>query len=155
MLQFQCWQEAHFQYPDVTPAWMTLQPYKTIQVEVAYRAFLLSSLISIACIKASSSLSVICPCSQTKPTKLKFTRRSAGNMHAALILLNWPLTFGTGLWVCQNPVHVLRLSTVLQYPLVDSFTINRAMCLLPTLQTNNYCTLNPFLLTPIQTFYLE
>jgi hypothetical protein len=31
------------------------------------------------------------------PTKLKFTRRSASNMHAALVLLNWPLTFGTGL----------------------------------------------------------
>jgi hypothetical protein len=39
------------------------------------------------------------------PAKLKFARWSASDVHAALIFLDWPLTFGAGFAVCKNPAH--------------------------------------------------
>jgi hypothetical protein len=76
---------------------------------------------------------MLCPRPKAKPAELKFTWWGARNMHTTLVFLYWPFAFWTGLGICQNPIHILRLSTILQYPLRNSVTIYRTVSFFSTI----------------------
>ena len=66
---------------------------------------------------------MLSPGGQAEPAELEFALR-AGHVHAALVLLNRPLALGAGLGVCQDPVQIFALCTVLDYPLPHGLAVH-------------------------------
>lgn len=79
----------------------------------------------IAGIEAASALAVLRPGPLAEPAELE-AALAAGHVHAALVLLNWPLALGALLRVRQNPIQVLALRAVFQDPLVHSLAVHLA-----------------------------